>query len=805
MLHSTPARNGLVLSRSARNALPGLSNPMPYKQIPLKRRVLASLLMAGLTAPLVSLAQQAPRTAAQALMEEIVVTARKREENSQDVPLAISAFGEDQIEALKVRDLESLAVGMPNVSLDDAGTTPGYANFSIRGLGINSSIVSIDPTVGVFVDGVYLGLAAGQVFDMFDLESIEVLRGPQGTLFGRNVTGGAILVNTKKPGDELEGNVAAGVDGGGDGGLNKFLKASISGPLSDTFAAKAAVAYSDDDGWFENQYNGEDYGANEQTMARLTGVWTPTDSVEVIGRYEYTETDGDGPVAQNHINADGVPGFFATFDRDEFDVSNDEPGFSKTESNMFALETNVDVAFGDGTITNIFGWRTYESRGLGDIDGQPAYIFHTGTWIDSEQYSNELRYSGTFGERTTLTTGVYYFTNDVDYHERRLLVGVDSGFNALINPNTGAVVTADTAIAPATIFDGGGLHDVTTMGAFASVDYDLTDDLILTAGLRYTYEEKEAEVVSLSQNRTRLEDGLITCHVYEPEAGEATCVADFVDDKDWSYVSPKLGLTYHLSDDARVYGHWSRGIRSGGYNLRNTSDDPADVPGPFDEETVDSFELGYKADYGRGRLNAAVFYNKVSDMQRELNFDGDNGVIQLIRNTADADIYGIEIDSTWSLTDSLLLTASVGLLDAEYSEVIADLNRDGVVDSADESLDLPRAPEVTYSIGLNHDIELGSLGLLSSRISYSYRDESAYTDDNRGYIDEQKIVDLGIDFSTFDGRWGIGLYGKNLTNEVKQGNDTQLPSLIGGLAPTGGTFAPLSKGRVIGVQVSFNY
>ncbi|HKK22970.1 MAG TPA: TonB-dependent receptor plug domain-containing protein, partial [Pseudohaliea sp.] len=140
------------------------------------------------------------RVGSAALLEEVVVTARKREEGSQDVPLAITAFGADQIEALKIRDLTNLSVGMPNVALDDVGTTRGTANFSIRGLGINSSIPSIDPTVGVFVNGVYLGVNNGIIFDVFDLESIEVLRGPQGILFGRNVTGGAILMNTKKPG-----------------------------------------------------------------------------------------------------------------------------------------------------------------------------------------------------------------------------------------------------------------------------------------------------------------------------------------------------------------------------------------------------------------------------------------------------------------------------------------------------------------------------------------------------------------------------------------------------------------------------
>jgi iron complex outermembrane receptor protein len=159
---------------------------------------------------------QSQSSAQSLLLEEIVVTARKREESAFDVPVAITALNSEQLDVLKVRDIQSLSVGLPNVAFDDIGTTRGVANFSIRGIGVNSSIPSIDPTVGTFVDGVYLGTNAGTVFDVFDLESIEVLRGPQGTLFGRNVTGGAVLLRTKLPGEEFEGKFKVAVEGGGE-------------------------------------------------------------------------------------------------------------------------------------------------------------------------------------------------------------------------------------------------------------------------------------------------------------------------------------------------------------------------------------------------------------------------------------------------------------------------------------------------------------------------------------------------------------------------------------------------------------
>ena len=739
----------------------------------------------ALYAPAVAAQEQEKRGGAAILLEEITVTARKREEGAQDVPLAITAYNSAQIEALKYRDLTNMSVGMPNVALDDIGTTRGSANFSIRGIGINSSIASIDPTVGLFLDGVYLGNNVGVIFDMFDVASVEVLRGPQGILFGRNVTGGAILLNTKKPGDEFDVSVRAAIDGGGDGGTNSYLMGSIGGPISDTLGVKLSAYYNDDDGWFENKFDGSDHGAIEQKMFRPVVVWTPTDSTELILRYEYTDIEGDGPASQTHTNGSGVPGFFDNFDRDSHDFSIDQRGFQKVETDFISAELNIDVAFGDGTITNIFGWRESESSSNADIDAQSVWLFNAPGWLNTEQTSNELRYNGTFADRANVTVGVYYFTNEINYHERREFGGVATG-----------------GVAPVLQADGGGNYEVDTLGVFAAVDYDLTDQWTLTTGLRYTSEDKDAEIASLIRNVTTLAPPVDSeCNIVL--AGD--CPFDFVDSEDWDSVSPKVGLTYHVDETSLVYGHWSRGVRSGGYNLRNTSVNPDDTPGPFDEETVDSFEVGFKYTRDWGRLNGAVFYNVIEDMQRELNLPSQGvGVVQLIRNSADTEIVGMELDGTFSLTDNLVLLASVGLLDAQYDTVNIDLNGDGVVNSIDEGLDLPRAADVTYSVGLTHDLDIGTWGYLASRINYAYRDESAYTDSNLGWITEQEILDGGLDFYSNDGRWTFSLYGRNLLDEVKHGGDTQLPPDLGGLIPWGGTFSPLAKGRVYGVEVTYS-
>ena len=721
-------------------------------------------------------AQEQEQSATSLLLEEVVVTARKREESIMDVPIAVTALSSDQLNILKVRDIQSLSVGLPNVAFDDIGTTRGVANFSIRGLGINSSIPSIDPTVGTFVDGVYLGTNAGVVFDVFDLESVEVLRGPQGTLFGRNVTGGAVLLKSKAPSEEFEGTIRASIEDGGED-TNQYLMGSFGGPISDTLAAKISFYTNQDDGYFLNQFDGQSFGEQDTVSVRPMLVWTPNDSLSITAIYDYFDSDGDGPASQNHRNGLGIANQLANFDRDSLDFSIDTPGFLSTRSDFFRTITEYETE--NGTITNVFGYRDLEQTGELDVDATPLSLFNSLTALEAEQISNELRYSGQINENLQITTGVYYFKNELKYNENRRLLGLVAppGFFGLTQ-------------------DGGGEYEVKTLGVFASLDYNLSDRTTLNLGLRYTDEEKSANIASLIRNINS------PCSVVD-----GNCPFDFQDTESWDNLSPKIGFTYDLGDSSLFYGHWTRGFRSGGYNLRNTAIDTVNFgPGPFDEETVQNIEFGYKTTFANGgRLTAAVFYNQIDDMQREINLaDPISGVVQVIRNTADATISGIEVDALLPLTDNLLLNASIGYVDPEYDSVRFDLNGDGALNGGDLALDLPRAADLTYSIGLTLDTSVGNWGTATSRLSYSFRDESAYTDNNLGFINEQGILDAGVDFRSNDGKWEFGIFGKNLSDEVKHGGDTQLPTLLGPI-PLGGTFSPLAKGRIYGVEVTYNF
>jgi iron complex outermembrane receptor protein len=753
-------------------------------------------LLAGSTLGGVAQAQEEPRRrASAALLEEVVVTARKREEGSQEVPLSISAFNADQLDAKKVRNLVDLAVGMPSVVLDEIGTSRGYANFSIRGIGINSSIPSIDPAVGVIIDGVYLGTNSGVVFDNFDIQSIEVLRGPQGTLFGRNVTGGAVLLNTKVPTQEFAFNARASYEAPEDGGGSSIIQGSVSGGLTDTLAAKLAIYYNDDQGVLVNGFDGRDHGAYEQMIVRPVVAWNPTDTFELIARYEYQDVEADGASSQSHTNGNGVPGQPFNADRDSFDFNIDYPGSQTLEVNFFNLTANWDVM--GGTVTNVFGYRTSEGTAGSDIDAQPIWVFHSDTWTEYDQISNELRYNGLFmDDRLNFTGGVYLFESELAYDENRRLLGIALGPGSEV---------------PALNQEGGGLLDVSSVGVFANVDYDLTDRLTLSAGIRWTREEKDAQTTNLVLNNS-------PCYIGAPNGpsyavATTPCSFDFVDNDEWDFVSPKLGFMYDITDGSRVYGSVTQGYRSGGYNLRNTevptgfNPDGSAIyefgPGPFDTEEVLSYELGYKSEWARGQLNVAAYFTDGKDMQREVNLPSETaGVLQLIQNTADVEIMGIEVDGTLAVTDGLTLQGSIGLLEAEYTDVRFDLNGDGEIGGADLDLAIPRAPDLTWSISGIYDFDIGSLGYLSSRISYSYRDETAYTDNNLGFILEQEVLDASFDFHTNDGRWIISLYGRNLLDAVRHGGDTQLGFI--GPVPVNGTFSPLGAPATYGVEVNYN-
>lgn len=715
----------------------------------------------------------------------ILVTATKKAggEDPQTIPIAVNLFDGPALDALKLRDLQSLTHAVPGVSLDPVGTFRGVANWSIRGLGINSSIASIDPSVGTIVDGVYLGINPGAAFDLFDVASVEVLRGPQGTLFGRNVTGGAVLVNTADPSDHWQMVAKIAGDGpvdAGRGGMTMRGQATLSGPIIEGAAFRLGAYHSSDGGYFRNGFNGGHLGKAETTILRSGLSFGSADRLRVVAKAEYLDTRGDGATGQNH-------GLFA---RDSFDVSLDNEGRIAARSGFLTLR--ADQALDTGVVTNIFGWRQYRQTTDNDIDSTPDFLFHSATGLAQEQWSNELRYAGTVG-RLDVTLGGYIFHQSVAYEE-------------------------DRKIPPNPLFYGGGrqMHDV--RGLFLSGSYDLSPTVTLDAGLRYSHEKKRADVTFV---RPRPACSVVakTCPTTGTNPSVPGEANGFTDRRSVDNWSPRIALSYRAGPATLAYASWSRAYRAGGYNLRITQPAAflqvaaAGTPA-FGDERVDSFEIGLKhqsAD-GRATINLAAYRSDVDDMQREISLSSaSSGLAQSVYNTADARIWGAEAEARLALASRLALTLNLGYIDAGYRRVFFDISGDNQVDGTDLALALPRVPKWTWGGGVTHELPLGGPAALVTRIAFQHRGRYAYTDNNFGWVNASDTLDADLTWRLPVEGFSISVYGRNLLDAVQFGGDTQIP--FGGPLsdgdnrpfdpyPAAGTFSPLVKGRLLGVEVT---
>lgn len=694
---------------------------------------------------------------AAAILEEVQVYGTKRSsaQAAQDVPAQVSAYGSSQLQARQVVTIEDLSFATPNVKLGSVGTYPGVASFSIRGLGVTSSIPSLDPQVGAFVDGVYMGSTFGVITDTFDLESVEIYKGPQGVLFGRNVTGGAVLLRSARPDGEFGIKTKLGVETG----TQYTAAVSVQGSLiDDVLAGKLSVYHKDDEGYFDNKTLGGKAGEGRTRTERGTLVYTPDDSTELTFIYEHGSVDGDSSVAADPANSSLID------HKGGFDTVQNNNGRAQTEWNQFTFEAGVDV--GNGRVTNILAYRDLNFTAQSDIDATADELFSSDYLVDQYQWSNEIRYNISPTDSWDFVAGAFYFKQE--FH------------------NLGARYIFDGAV---TVL-GGGIQQHNTKAVFMNNDYALNETVTLNAGVRYTEEEKKVKVWALGECDYDVRD----------------CPDREWSQEDWSNVSPKIGIQWQVAEDAQLYAHWTQGFRSGMYNFRTIS---AGQPTPTDVEEHNALEIGIKSNWldGSLRLNAAVFSNEISDMVREvITTDPVVGVGQDFLNVADATITGIEVDVMYLLTDNLVINAAFGYLDGEYDKVNANLDRsddnnNGLADDftpgpEDAALDIPSLAKFTANFGIAYDMTIGDGNSLSSRVDYSYREESPYSDSNQAIFPAYEQVNAGFTYRPSEGDWSLVVYGKNLSNE----------SVRGGLTSVfGNVYSPMKEGRRYGVEVNYEF
>jgi iron complex outermembrane receptor protein len=684
---------------------------------------------------------------------DIVVTATKRTggEALQKAAVAASAYDSKMLGDRAIVSLRDLNAVAPNVQMESSSLVVGQAQFTIRGLGINSSVPSEDPTVGVFVDGVFLGTTYGVITDTFDLEGIEILRGPQGVLFGRNVSGGAVSIRTRRPDGttRIKGKLNI------ESGPLVTAAGSVEGSLvDDHLFAKLTGYYSRDHGYFKNITLNRKVGKQRTYFFRPTFVFKPTDTIESTLIWDHGKINGDGGVVQRALPNDPANGL-----TDNFDSAQNDAGITDTKWDQVTNETVFSPDF--GTFTNIAGYRKVSNLSVADIDGSPRTLFHGRFNLSQHQWSDELRFNKRISSIWDFVTGIYYFNTQFDYDEQRLL--------------------ADGA----TRIRGNGTQNHTVLGAFVNSFVDITDTVTAQAGVRYTKERKKVNVASLGA--CDFVTGICTGRLI-----------DTLRSSDWI---PKIGLQWKPNDKVNLYGFWTKGNRSGGYNFRdNVGGPPA---GPYYPENVSEFEGGIKSTLFDNllRLNIAGYYEKITDLQRTVTTtDPTFAAQQVVANVGDGKIKGVEVEALLRPHRYLTLGANLALQSFHYTRVTGDLNGDRVVDAKDKALKLPRFAKFAYSLNAAVAIPLADGSEMSGRVDWNYRDPMPLQESNVRFSSSLRMLNASIKYTSPSQKWSVQGYAKNLLNDVDQLTNLRLP--FGAAAPR---FVSLPKGRIFGAELLLDF
>lgn len=719
-----------------------------------------------------------PQAEAAESLESIVITARRREENLQDIPVAVTALtGEDleRQQALGTTDLDKIA---PNIQFHSYGTLTGNnsaAQVFIRGIGQTDATAAVDPGVGIYIDDVYMGRAVGGAMDFRDIASVQILRGPQGTLFGRNTIGGAVLLTTNGPGEDAGNTVRVGA--GEDGLLEAFGAFDL--PLGDTFAARVALGVRERDGYVERSFDGEELGDESMFTGQVALRWKPSDAFTLTVRADYTEEDENGsPFVFRAMNEaatfvgaasiaagcpnilDPLPPPLLVGPLDDPRCGNDAqalgpftnggtyPASSTLENSGASLVMRWDVndMFALKSITSD---RKLEWTGTRDADNTPLLILHTNYDSESEQFSQEVQ-ALVDTDRVDGVFGLYYF--DEDSFDRLLV--------PLGNPGT----SYDTQRVSL---------DTKATAAFTEWTFKITEPFSVTAGARYTEETKGLQATMFNvAPATRAEPPPPTalCPFAGPPPTQTGCLFITTNRfaRDFSATTFSASAQYRFNDRVMTYVSWSEGFKSGGFNQRYNAAPPGNAPISFDPETAESIELGLKLDpTDTLRINIAAFTTDYDDIQMTYRL----GVVPLLFNAGLASIDGGEIELEFAPTADFRLDASLGYLDAKFDEINPPPPFGPVTPTATATLDsrLPFTPEWQAHLGLEYAFHPGENWRLVPRADVSYTDSQYFDAGNSpeiAQLDAVTLVNASLALASNDDKWRFVLTGSNVTDEL---------------------------------------
>ncbi len=696
--------------------------------------------------------QVAPGSSKSRQVEELIVTARKRAESVQDVPIAITAFSADQIKDASLTNLDQLAPLTPGLFFGRFSET--RPQIYIRGVGSRQFDVGAEGSVGVFIDEAYVGRFSAGLAGLGDIDRIEVLKGPQGTLYGRNTIGGAINVITKDPTDELEIESEVGF-----GNMDYYsVEGAVSGPLvDDRLSGRLSAYYRSRDGYVTNLATGTEHNDLDQLGLRGKLSWTPAENIDIKFSLEYNRADPDSGLQGEYVTglpvlATGgplVPPLMTTPSRfDEFYNLD-----SELDREMYSATVRVDWELNPLTVTSITNYSDLDMFETRDLDSTPLESIEHRTDEESKQYTQEIRFSSkpgglwTFEDKVEWIFGVYYLREEPIRREN-LRGGLDSVFSMIAASVDGGGPPAP--LAPGQIYIDNFLTvdvETTSYAVFGQATFDLTEQLALTIGARYTNDEKDA-VYSGSSNRDFIPP-IITPY-------QVTL------NPDWNSFDPKVTLEYRVDDDILTYATYSQGFKSGGFQFAKFN--PTEASDVFDPEEVDAYEVGLKSRWldRRLKLNLNYFYYDYTDLQVARTTVGAGGAPAISTlNAAEATVQGLELDSEYQFTESLSLTLGYAYLDATYDDYVFNdmLNFSGN--------DLVRSPENTLNLALTYSTTIAD-GELTARGEYNWTDDYFFEPDQgltAGTTQEDYAL-VNAKLSYGRGPWIFSVWGKNLTDEV---------------------------------------
>ena len=699
-------------------------------------------------------------------IEEIIVTARKKDESIQDVPMAVTAIT-DQLREGSVRRIEDIQAFAPNLYINREPGIGSGANITIRGIASLESDKSYEPSIGVVMDGMFLGTSSGVLLDNFDIERIEVLRGPQGTLFGKNTTGGILnIIRTPVSLNEMGADLSVTV---GDFG-RQDIKAVVQLPIiEDTLGVKLFAASIQHDGHVYNTNLKRAVGGDDKMNFGFTALWEPNENFSLKVHHEIME---DTSEQGSYTNRNAVGELACTITQIGFDPfngcekdANDGPDTTESDGSNFSdneYESTIITANYDTEnflYTYIYSLRDMDEQNMQDFDGAPARLLRMNFFNDWEQTSHEFRVTSQFSEKVQFIAGIYDW--EADFEQRWDVYDLFYQLSRLGVPpwpsgRIGVAGYDDVVAWEDDVAGNNGQSQVTTsIAAFFSMDWYLTDQLTLTAGLRWTEEEKDFIGGASAPGYYPLR-GETWPGIFNPTNFKAK----------WDETTPKLGLRYQPNDDLMYYGSYSEGFKSGGFFARQANYDI--FPG-YDPEFVKNYEFGWKSTLMDGRMifNGAVFKSEYDDKQESILIPVNlANVATVVRNAASMEMTGLELELMYQVSEAWDLMVTYGYLEAEYKDYLADINGDQNI--TDNSGLIPRnTPENTFGITTSYTTQIGD-GELKGRISYRFRDELETDPSNNplGSVDSIENINATIGY-TID-NYSVTVWGRNLTDEREQ-------------------------------------